>query len=161
MRHGEISAYLWSDSHVYTMWAREAFGWPVAAATVDLQGTIWAPGAYHGGTGLARMEDAFGSAELSAIQPSAEPTGVGSPGAPWLTPRRILRRAGRDPEDREVLLVRPQTREAGARYVGTATAGFNFPDPHPLSGIENSEAEIELIDGIVLVVGADVEVLGD
>lgn len=158
---GEISAFLWSDSPVYTMWAREVFGWPVAPATIGLDGAVWADGPFRGGTGSARMADAFGTAELDEITLSTEPTGVGSPGASWLTPRRFLRRGGLDGEDRDVLLVRPQTQVAGQRFRGSAKLRFRFPPEHPLGGIADTGAEIELIDGLVLLVGADVEVLGE
>ena len=156
---GETSAYLWSDSSVYTMWAREAFGWPVVPATIDLDGAIWTDESVLGGTGSARMADAAGTAELVEITLSTESTGVGTPGAPWLTPRRILRRGGLDGEDREVLLVRPETRVAGQRFRGSGNVRFEFPPEHPLSGIADTEAEVELIDGLVLLVGADVAVL--
>jgi len=154
---GEASLFLWTDSDTYLMWAREAFGWPVARGGIELSGSIWTSPELAGTSGGGKLEDAWGSAEIAGAA-VRERAGQGSPSALWFTPRRVLRRAGLDDDVRELLVVRPTVRAVGARYVGVASVIFDFDESHPLGGLGEAEAEIELVDGFELVVGDDVEV---
>jgi Acetoacetate decarboxylase (ADC) len=154
---GEASLFLWTESDTYLMWAREAFGWPVARGRIELSGSIWTSSALAGTSGVARLEDAWGSAAIARAEVQ-ERAGQGSPAALWFTPRRVLRRAGLDGDLRELLVVRPTVRAAGARYVGAASVVFDFDASHPLGGLGEAEAELELVDGFELVVGDNVEI---
>src|SRR4029450_1369654 len=138
---GETSLFLWTESDTYLMWAREAFGWPVARGRIELSGSIWTASALVGTSGAAKLEDAWGSAAIARAEVH-EQTGQGSPAALWFTPRRVLPRAGLDSDLRELLVVRPTVRAAGDRYAGAANVVFNFDESHPLGGLGEAEAEL-------------------
>jgi hypothetical protein len=155
---GESSLFLWTDSDTYLMWAREAFGWPVALADIELDGGLWTTVDLDGETGQARLTDRCGSAALLDVRVVGQ-ADAGTPSGSWLTPRRALHRAGLGGESRELLVVRPVVRKSGDRYRASGRVRFDFEDPHPLSMIGELEADVEVADGIELVVGEDVEVL--
>jgi hypothetical protein len=154
---GEASLFLWTDSDTYLMWAREAFGWPVARGRIALSGSIWNSAELAGASGGAKLEDEWGSAEIAGAT-VRDRAGERSPSALWFTPRRVLRRAGLDNDLRELLVVRPTVRATGARYGGVASVLFDFDESHALAGLDEAQAEIELVDGFELVVGDDVDV---
>ena len=154
---GEASLFLWTDSDTYLMWAREAFGWPVARGEIELSGSIWTSPELAGTSGGGKLADAGGSAAIARAEVK-ERAGPGSPAALWFTPRRVLRRAGLDDDLRELLVVRPTVQAAGAHYVGAANVVFDFDESHPLGGLGEAEAELELVDGFELVVGDNVEI---
>jgi hypothetical protein len=155
---GESSLFLWTESDTYLMWAREAFGWPVGLAEIALGGSLWTGAALEGASGNAHLRDRWGSAALLDVRVTARAQ-EGTPSGSWLTPRRVLHRAGLDGETRELLVVRPVVREPGERYTATGRVRFDFREPHPLHLLGELEAQVEVADGFEIVVGADVEVL--
>jgi hypothetical protein len=158
---GEISAFLWSESEIYMLWAREVFGFPVRLAEIDLTGDIWESPTIIGSTGGARLTDALGTASIREVTVRRELQVTGNTGPLWFVPRRILQHAGPAREERQLLLVRPTVRQSGRRYEGTGRVQFQFTEEHPLDSLSGYDADIEVIDEIELVVGDDVEVLGD
>jgi len=155
---GESSLFLWTDSETYLMWAREAFGWPVALATIELTGDLWSDGELAGATGGGFLRDGWGTAEVGDVRVTA-PAATGTPSGSWLTPRRVLHRAGMDGDTRELLVVRPVVRDAGRRWSATGRVSFDFREPHPLHLLRELDAQVEVADGFELVVGEDVELL--
>jgi hypothetical protein len=155
---GEVSLFLWSDSEVYMLWAREAFGFPVRLADIKLEGTLWNSAELAGTTGNASAQDGWGRASVADVHVSG-PAQAPPVGAKWFTPRRTLCRAGLDGDIRELLLVKPGVRNAGNRYVGSARVSFEFAADHPLASLGEYEAEVDIADGIELVVGADVDLV--
>ena len=156
--NGEASLFLWTDSDTYLMWAREAFGWPVVKAEIELQGPIWSAAELEGTSGGARLRDPWGTAAIVEAH-VIQHVGSGSPAGVWLTPRRVLRRAGLDEDARELLVVRPAVRLPGARYRAEGRIAIDFAPGHPLHGLNAAEAELDVVDGFELIVGGDVEVL--
>jgi Acetoacetate decarboxylase (ADC) len=164
-RHGPVqgdsSVFLWTDSDIYLMWGREAFGWPVRLAEISLRGALWADGGLgRGGEGEAALRDQWGTAALRdvrALRP-AEQAPVGSGGECWLTPQRVLRQAGCAGESRQLLVVRPTVRDPGTRYAGEGQVTFSFAQGHPLGDFCEGQAAVDVVDGIELVVGEDVSV---
>jgi Acetoacetate decarboxylase (ADC) len=155
---GEVSLFLWTDSETYLIWGREAFGWPIRLAEIDLSGALWEARDVSGTRGAALMRSSLGSAGLEDVQVLAK-ADAQPPSGVWLTPRRVLRRAGLDGEKRELLAVRPLVREPGKTYAATGHLTFSFPRPHPLHFLERVDAEVEVADGFELVVGAEVDVI--
>lgn len=153
---GEVSLFMWSDSDVYLAWGREVFGWPLLPARIALGGAIWEPDMGIGAQGSARVQGAHGSASIgrAQVRESLEPS---SDGPCWITPRRIIQRGGLAPETREILLVRPNVRRSGARFLATGQVKFDFTASHPLRGIEARTPEIEVIDDFEIVVGENVD----
>ena len=154
---GEVSLFLWADSDTYVMWAREAFGWPVLHGRIDLAGTAWTATELAGTEARAQLTDSWGSASLEASV--GDRVEGGSPGVPWLTPRRVLNPAGIGGEVRELLAVSPTVRTAGVRYGGTGRVNFAFDHRHPLARFPETETELEVVDGFEIVVGDKVELL--
>ena len=154
---GEVSLFLWADSDTYVMWAREAFGWPVLRGRIDLAGTAWTATELTASEGQARLTDSWGSASLEASV--GDRVEGGSPGARWLTPRRVLNRAGLGGEVRELMAVSPTVRAAGARYGGAGRVSFTFDRRHPLAQFPETETELEVVDGFEIVVGDEVDLL--
>ena len=154
---GEVSLFMWTDSDAYMLWGREVFGWPLIRGRIDLGGSLWdSRTPASGAAGTAMLSAPGGQATLVVDE-----LGHGQASAPgpacWITPRRVLHRAGLDAETREVLLVRPVVREAGVRYAATGRASLDFDRSHPLHGLRIDAATYEVVDGFHLVVGADVD----
>ena len=155
---GEVSLFLWTESETYLMWGREAFGWPVRLADVNLEGSLWKDDQLLGASGSARLRDGWGSASLLDVEVT-EPATSGTPSGYWLTPRRVLHAAGCDGETRELLVVRPATNDPGTGYSGSGRVRFDFPAAHPLHSLGEFDARVEVADGFELLIGGDVEVL--
>jgi hypothetical protein len=156
---GEVSLFMWTDDDTYMLWGREVFGWPLERATVDLQGPLWREGALGGevsGTSTARCPQGELGLRIDDGRPVPAPQG---PGAIWITPRRVLHRAGLDGDTREVLLVRPEVIEPGRRYEARGSAWLSFSSGHPLAGIAVAAPTFEVVDGIRIRVGADVDIV--
>ena len=153
----DTSVSLWSDSVTYVMWGREAYGWPVLPADVTLEGELWSRPVAPGLTGSAAMADGFGRALLERVR-VGEPADAPSGSPTWITPRRVLEHppAG---ERRDVLLVRPAVVQAGERHLGTGEVELDFPAGHPYSIEGRHSAEVEVVDGIELLVADDVTVV--
>jgi len=104
------------------------------------------------------MEDAFGRAELRAAvvgEPAPPPGGRPT----WITPRRIVEHAPARHDRREVLVVRPRVLDAGTLHRGTAEVELAFPAGHPYAIDGVHAAELEVVDGIDLLVADDVTVV--
>jgi hypothetical protein len=157
-RAGEVSLFMWTDSDTYLMWAREAFGWPLLRGEIQLEGSAWTSDELEGSTGRAAVETDWGTARLVDATVGQQASN-GSPAAWWLTPRRLLRRGGLDGELRELLAVRPAVRKQGTRYSGVGRVAFAFREPHPLAGLGEADAELDVADGFELVVAETVELL--
>jgi hypothetical protein len=155
---GDMSVFMWADSDTYVMWAREAFGWPLLRGEFELDGDVWTGSELEGASGRARVTDEWGTAAILAAEVEAQAAPV-SLAAQWVTPRRILRRAGLDGETRELQVVRPEVTRQGAHYRGEASVSFAFRDPHPLSLLDRLEATLQVVDGFELLVGSDVELV--
>ena len=155
---GDMSVFMWADSDTYLMWAREAFGWPLLRGEFEFAGDVWTGLELTGTSGRARVTDEWGTAAIvdAQVEAPAEPVSLA---AQWVTPRRILRRAGLDGETRELQVVRPEVRRQGAQFSGVATVSFGFRDPHPLSLLDRVEATLHVVDGFELLVGGDVELV--
>lgn len=148
---GETSVCMWSDSPAYQMWGREAYGWPILPADFEFEGAIWDPGPATGAVGRAVMDDGFGTAALENVRlqgPREAPAGSPS----WLTPRRLLRHGAQARDEREVVVVRPTIRSRGSAYEGTADVRIAFGSDHPLGDMEFTAAELDVVDGIELLV---------
>jgi hypothetical protein len=155
---GEVSLFMWTDSDTYMMWSREVFGFPLLRGAIDLSGSLWGNPAVEGTAGAARLSlgDSWAALFIDQVQQGAR----GSQTAPnWITPRRILQRAGLDAETREVLIVRPEIRDPGMWHRATGNVALAFEAAHPLHGLEARDAECDVVDGFELVVGSDVDVL--
>jgi hypothetical protein len=152
---GESSQFIWSDSELYMLWSREAFGWPVRLGSIDLDGSVWTDEKLEGSSGMARVEDRWGSASLRDIKVGAQSEGP-APSGYWLTPRRHLVRGGLGGETRDLLIVRPTLRKAGVHYSATGRVEFEFPAPHPLQSFPNQAAIVHIADGFELVFAEDV-----
>jgi hypothetical protein len=159
---GEVSLFMWTDDDTYMLWGREAFGWPLERAAMTFDGSLWSDGAIGpadlGGTSSARC--AGGELGLRIEQISAAPALTG-PGAVWITPRRVLWRARSEGDTREVLLVRPEILDRGRRYEARGEAWLDFRGEHPLAGLPVGAPTFEVVDGIRLRVGSDVDVLAE
>lgn len=158
---GEVSLFMWTDDDTYMMWGREVFGWPLERAQFHFEESLWAAGELPGVTcrlqGAARARCRTG--ELGLEVSEAVPSEQSLPASTWITPRRVLRRAGLDPELREVLLVRPKILQSGQRYEARGNAWLDFRPDHALSGVSGSASAFEIVDGFRISVGADVEVV--
>jgi len=153
---GETSAFLWADSTTYTMWAREAFGFPVIPGRIQLSGQLWTEqNSFERVTGGGSVEDEWGSASLDATI-AGQVTEPGVSAGNWMSPRRLLHRAGLEPDTHEILLVRPTIRRPGNRYEGSGRVSFRFEPPHPLAGLAGAAADIDLVTGFELIVGDNV-----
>jgi hypothetical protein len=155
---GEASLYMWTDDDTYMAWAREAFGWPVLRGQIALVGPVWEPLLVEGATGSARVEATGG---VAAIQDVMVREHIAPPAqrSVWLTPRRVLHRAGLSGETREVFLARPTVRQGGRWHRATGQVSLDFKPPHPLHSITVADVDLELVDGLELVVGDDVDVV--
>jgi hypothetical protein len=152
---GETSQFIWSDSELYMLWSREAFGWPVRLGRIELNGNLWTSEDLQGSSGTARVADRWGSASIEDISvgdKSLDPAPSGS----WLTPRRTLIRGGAGGETRDLLIVRPTLRQAGNRFSATGRVTFDFPSPHPLRLLQDQPAAIQVADGFELIFAEDV-----
>jgi hypothetical protein len=151
----DTSVSLWTDSFTYAMWGREAFGWPILPARVELDGAVWRQPLAVGATGSASVEDEFGAARLTDVRiAEAAPPPAGTP--TWITPRRVTEFVPVRRERREVLIVRPTVVDWGSRFVGTATVAFDFPVDHPYAIEGTLSAELDALDGLELLVANDV-----
>jgi hypothetical protein len=158
---GEVSLFMWTDDDTYMLWGREIFGWPLERAAMDLQGPLWSEGALGDAiSGVSTARCSHGELGLRIDEGRLAPASP-SAAAIWITPRRVLRRAGLDGDTREVLLVRPQMLDAGRRYEASGSAWLSFSAGHPLAGIEVAAPTFEVVDGIRIRVGADVDVVGE
>jgi acetoacetate decarboxylase len=155
---GDSTIFMWADSDVYTNWGREVFGWPVLRGEIELEGEVWGQTAVAGATGTAHMREPRGSAALLDIE-LGEPLDQSAPGGRWLTPRRVLHRAGLDGETVDVVSARPRVIDAGTSYAATGQVVLDFAAAHPLHGLDVSSAKLKVVDGFDLVVGEDVDVL--
>jgi hypothetical protein len=156
--NGEVSLFMWTDSDAYMMWGREVFGFPLIRGAIDLSGPLWEGPTVSGCSGRARLSIPSSSASLDIDEVQHElPASAATPW--WITPRRILRRAGLDDERREVLMVRPMIRRPGVRYAAAGHVSCEFEMGHPLHGLEARDADCDVVEGFELVVGSDVEVL--
>ena len=151
----DTSVSLWTDSFTYAMWGREAFGWPILPAQVELSGSVWSGPLAVGSTGSASVADEFGAARLTdaRLDEVAEPP-TGTP--IWITPRRVPEFTPVRHERREVLIVRPTVVDPGVRFLGSAQVRFDFPDGHPYAIPGVHAAELDAIDGLELLVADDV-----
>lgn len=159
--NGEVSLFMWTDSDTYMLWGREIFGWPLERARMDFDGPLWSGGALGGsasGRSIAHCNG--GELGLQIDATTAAPVATGG-GAIWITPRRVLRRAGIEGDVREVLLVRPEVIEPGRRYSAQGGAWLSFAAGHPLAGVEVSDPTIDVVDGIRLRVGGNVDVVAE
>jgi hypothetical protein len=159
--NGEVSLFMWTDSDTYMLWGREAFGWPLERATMDFGGALWRDetlGPSANGRSVAHC--AAGELGLQIGELTAAPAAPAT-GAIWITPRRILRRAGLDGDIREVLLVQPEVIEPGRRYAAQGRAWLSFAAGHPLAGVEVTAPTIDVVDGIRLRVGGNVDVVAE
>jgi hypothetical protein len=154
---GEVSLFLWTDSPTYLMCGREAFGWPLGLADVNLSGDFWSQKLAIGSGGAAELADQWGTACLADIVVTGEATS-GTPGGHWLTPYRALRAAGCQGEIRELLIVRPEIRSPGTTWHGTGRPNFDLAPAHPLEFLNDIEGTtaVEIADNFELLVGADV-----
>jgi acetoacetate decarboxylase len=159
---GECTFLIWSDSETYQTWGRETFGWPILRGAIKLNGTLWHQAIGAGATGTSRLECPDGTILLDVhvgIQPSS--TRLNWPTRrDWLSPRRIVRRAGLDAEEREVFRLRPTLNRPGDSYAGSGAARFQFAHHHPLHELGELQVEIEVIDGFEMIVGDRVEIIG-
>jgi hypothetical protein len=155
----DTSVSLWTDSFTYAMWGREAFGWPILPARVDLAGDVWSGPLEPGATGSASVEDEFGAARLTDIR-IAEQTEPATGTPTWITPRRVPEFTPERRERREVLIVRPRVLNPGTRYLGSGTVAFAFPDGHPYAVDGTLIAQLDAVDGIELLVADDVTCVG-
>jgi hypothetical protein len=161
---GEVSLFMWTDDDSYMAWGREIFGWPLMRAQFDFEGPLWSAEALSGSradapriSGVSKASLAAGSLGIRIAEGSLSTGGVSA--ATWITPRRVLRRAGLDPETREVLLVRPEVLEPGQKYEARGEAWLAFQPDHPLAAIRVERPSFEIIDGFRLKVGAEVSVV--
>jgi hypothetical protein len=155
---GEVSLFMWTDDESYMAWGREIFGWPLLRAQFDFEGQLWSAEelSHNRISGSSKASSAAGSLGIRIAAGSPSQGGVSA--ATWITPRRVLRRGGLDPETREVLLVRPEVLEPGRRYQAQGEAWLAFPPDHPLAAIPIEKPSFEIIDGFRLRVGAEVSV---
>ncbi|MHB8397399.1 MAG: hypothetical protein ACYDCI_00470 [Candidatus Limnocylindrales bacterium] len=155
---GQVSAFMWSDNIVYQMWAREAFGWPVHLGTIGMSELA----------DLSRTGDH--AIEASLVAPDgearlqvnglrvADPAEARSDVA-WLTPRRVMQRAGLDADERQVLVVRPTPVKRGVHYLGAGDVFLTFPADHVLhdaSQVHHASIDADL--DFEIVVGDRVDV---
>jgi hypothetical protein len=155
---GEVSLFMWTDDDTYMLWGREVFGWPLEQAAMMFDGPLWCEGAIGDLTGVSSARCAGGELGLRIEQASPAPA-LTEPAAVWITPRRVLWRARSEGDTREVLLVRPKILDRGRRYEARGEAWLNFRDGHPLAGLPVGAPTFEVVDGIRLRVGSDVDVL--
>jgi hypothetical protein len=157
---GEVSLFMWTDDDTYMLWGREVFGWPLEQAAMTFEGPLWSDGAMgeFGGAGSARCAE--GELGLRIEQAWPAPALAGQ-AAVWITPRRVLWRARSEGDTREVLLVRPEILDCGRRYEARGEAWLNFRDGHPLAGLPVAAPTFEVVDGISLRVGSDVDVIAE
>lgn len=158
---GETSTFLWTDSLTYLMWGREAFGWPLRHGQFEFEGTLWDTSfaALEKASGTALLTEEWGSARLSDVQIHEALASQHGGTVNWLTPRRVLERAGKETERRELLVVRPVVERPGTRYGGRGALEFDFSPPHPLAPLRELAVEIDVADGFQLLVGEDVDVI--
>lgn len=163
---GEASLFMWTDSDTYMTWGREVFGWPLRRGEFSFSGSLWEADALPrepsdtaaiSGSGEARFSDGQLAIDIHAIRPTAG--GVRS--ASWITPRRILRSAGCAPEEREVLIVRPQILAPGMRYEASGEVRLSFRRGHLLADLAVPTDSFEVIDGFRVVVGTQVEAIAE
>jgi hypothetical protein len=157
-RPGEVSVFLWTNAEEYLTWGREAFGWPVRLAQVQLSGDLWHGDALVGATGAASLSERWGVASLDNVQIDRA-VETGTPSGLWLTPRRLVHYDGGFHESRELLAVRPDVQRAGATFSGRGQVGFSFAEPHPLAALGVLDADVELADGFEIIVGGDVSII--
>lgn len=155
---GEVSLFMWTDSDPYLMWGREVFGWPLLRGRIDLEGTLWESHALAGTQGTAALSVPGGSIALAIDDVGLETRGMRSPPR-WLTPRRVLRRAGLENELRELLVVRPDVQNPGVHHTASGRVMIEFAPTHVLHGLAVGDAVYEVVDGVQLVVGSDVGVI--
>ncbi len=157
---GDTSVFMWADLDTYVMWAREAFGWPLLRAEIELGGDLWSEESVEAGyVGESTVTDAWGTAAIFNTAIAARVGPGPSKGAAWLTPRRILRHGQSGGEIRELQVVRPVVEQPGTRYTGEGQVRFDFKEPHPLALLGTGGADIDVVDGFSLCVGDDVEIL--
>jgi hypothetical protein len=159
---GEVSLFMWTDDDTYMLWGREIFGWPLERATVILSGKLWRdeplPASGSAGSSTARCATGELGLRIDEVSPAAAASG---PTPIWITPRRVLRRAGLDGDTREVLLVRPEIVDRGRRYEARGSAWITFLPGHPLAGLDVATPTFEVVDGICIRVGGDVDVIAE
>src|SRR5262249_38622993 len=143
----------------YMAWGREIFGWPLVRAQFDFDGPLWSAEPLSEISGASRASSAAGSLGIRIAAGSLSQGGVRA--ATWITPRRVPRRGGLDPDTREVLLVRPEVLAPGRRYEAQGEAWLAFPAHHPLAAIPVEAPSFEIIDGFRLRVGAEVDVVAE
>lgn len=156
--NGEVSLFMWTDSDPYLMWGREVFGWPLLRGRIDLAGPLWESQTLLGSRGTATLSVPDGSIALAIGDVTNEVKEKRAPPC-WLTPRRVLHRAGLDDETRELLIVRPNVQNPGVHYTASGSVVLEFATTHPLHGLAVGDADYEVVDGIELVVGSDVDVM--
>jgi hypothetical protein len=157
---GEVSLFMWTDDDTYMLWGREAFGWPLERAAMTFDGPLWSDGAIGDLSGAGSARCAVGELGLRIEEASAAPALTG-PSAVWITPRRVLWRGRSEGDTREVLLVRPEILDRGRRYEARGKAWLDFHDGHPLAGLPVGAPTFEVVDGVRLRVGSDVDVLAE
>ena len=155
---GDSTLFMWADSEAYTTWGREVFGWPVLRGAIELGGPLWEPELAAGAAGHARMSEPRGSAGISAVE-LGEQLEHSAPGGCWLTPRRVLHRAGLGGETVDVVAVVPRVISAGTSYAARGEVRLDFPFPHLLHTVDAADAELKVVDGFELVVGEQVHTL--
>jgi hypothetical protein len=153
---GDVSQLMWTDSDTYMSWGREAFGWPLTRGAFEFAGSLWDRTGPEGTSGSCRLLDRLGSLTL-VIERVNERITTQMPQIVWFIPRRRLRWTRIAHEARELLVVRPKFQRMPVRYSANGRASIDFDAPHVLHGVSVANAEIEILDGIQLEVGGDVE----
>ena len=161
-RNGEFSSLLWTDSHVYMAWAREAFGWSIVPGNIELSGGLWTEPDPSGCMGQARLNEPYGTltfcdlraAELREAEapPAAKPN--------WFIPRRLVR-AGFEGEAREMMVLHPVVESMGMHATVQGRVHCAFEQAHPLGLLSELDAQLELHDAVSLVIGADAAILDE
>jgi hypothetical protein len=157
---GDSSLFLWTNSEIYMLWAREVFGFPVRLGTVSLEGSIWTEEDPNGTVGGATVNDSWGSLSIE-VQELREDQTTTRPAPPiWFTTRRVINPAGQGDDRREVFLVHPTARKMSKRYLGRGSVSASFPSDHPLSSLGAvQDADFDLFSEIELVIGDHVDSL--
>lgn len=158
---GEASILLWSDYERYQAWARDGYGWTVAAGQFECSGSLWAEDAAIDDVGSAVLR-AIG-AEISLVVDEMGGGEAPSEGwmtqLPWLAPRRVLHRGGLEGETREILKVTPTMNRPGTRARGRGRLSIELGPDDPLSSRGALECDLEVVRGFELTVGDQVDLL--
>jgi Acetoacetate decarboxylase (ADC) len=151
---GEYSAYMWTDCAPYLSWGRENFGWPLVSGDIELTGQLW-DGPAGAGTHCQLRAHGF-ACTLDLDGPTADDLPA-TPGAGWLTPRRILFPGGGEAERRDLLIVRPAVLEAGRLTRRAGRMRLDAPAGSWIASLAPpGDVDIHALEGFRICVGDDV-----